>query len=35
MGSGTTILGLMNTNRRYTGIEKDEAMFKTAEERLN
>ena len=35
MGSGTTPLACKNTNRRYIGVEKDEAIFKTAEERLN
>jgi len=34
MGSGTTPLACKNTNRRYIGVEKDEAIFKTAEERL-
>jgi site-specific DNA-methyltransferase (adenine-specific) len=35
MGSGTTPLACKNTNRRYIGVEKDKAIFKTAEERLN
>ena len=35
MGSGTTPLACKNTNRRYIGVEKDNAIFKTAEERLN
>jgi len=35
MGSGTTPLACKNTNRRYIGDEKDEAIFKTAKERLN
>lgn len=39
MGSGSTIIACINTNRRYIGIEKDETIFLTAkkriEERLN
>jgi len=35
MGSGTTPLACKNTNRRYIGVDKDEAIFKTAQERLN
>ena len=35
MGSGTTILAAINTNRNFIGIEKDEAYFKIAEQRIN
>jgi site-specific DNA-methyltransferase (adenine-specific) len=35
MGSGTTIIACINTNRNYIGIEKDEVIFKTAQERIN
>ena len=35
MGSGTTPLACKNTNRRYIGVEKDEAILKTADARLN
>tara|TARA_R110000868_G_scaffold209368_1_gene459165 strand:+ start:4517 stop:5260 length:744 start_codon:yes stop_codon:yes gene_type:complete len=35
MGSGTTIIACINTNRRYIGIEKDEAIFLTAQKRIN
>lgn len=35
MGSGTTILGAINLNRQYIGIEKDEVVFKTALNKLN
>ena len=34
-GSGTTILAAINTNRNFIGIEKDEAYFKIAEQRIN
>lgn len=34
MGSGTTGLACLNTGRRFIGIEKDPAMFATAERRL-
>ena len=34
-GSGTTILAAINTNRKFIGIEKDEAYFKIAEQRIN
>ena len=33
-GSGTTILAAINTNRNFIGIEKDEAYFKIAKERI-
>jgi site-specific DNA-methyltransferase (adenine-specific) len=35
MGSGTTIVACKNTNRNYIGIEKDNEIFKVAEERIN
>ena len=35
MGSGTTVVGCLNTNRRYIGVEKDKDIFKKAEERIN
>ena len=35
IGSGTTILAAINTNRSFIGIEKDEAYFKIAEQRIN
>jgi len=35
MGSGTTILAAINTNRKFIGIEKDEQYFKIAEQRIN
>jgi len=35
MGSGTTPLASKNTNRRYIGVEKDNEIYKTAEQRLN
>ena len=34
MGSGSTGVACKNMNRRFIGIEKDEEIFKTAEERL-
>ncbi len=34
MGSGSTIIAAINTNRRYIGIEKDEKYFNIAEERI-
>jgi len=34
MGSGSTIVACINTNRRYIGIEKDEKIFKSAEKRI-
>lgn len=35
MGSGTTGVACLNTNRNFIGIEMDEAYFKAAEERIN
>jgi len=35
MGSGSTCIACINTNRRYIGIEKDYEIFKIAEERIN
>jgi len=35
MGSGTTILGAENLNRKYIGIEKNEEIFNIALKRLN
>jgi len=35
MGSGTTGFACKNTNRSFIGIEKDEAYFKIAEQRIN
>jgi site-specific DNA-methyltransferase (adenine-specific) len=35
MGSGSTIIACINTNRNYIGIEKDKAIFLTAEKRIN
>ena len=35
MGSGSTIVACINTNRTYIGIEKDEKYFKIAEQRIN
>tara|TARA_R110000868_G_scaffold209368_1_gene459166 strand:+ start:5287 stop:6042 length:756 start_codon:yes stop_codon:yes gene_type:complete len=35
MGSGSTVIACINTNRRYIGIEKDEAIFLTAQKRIN
>ena len=34
MGSGTTGVACMNTNRKFIGIEKDETYFKIAQERI-
>lgn len=34
MGSGSTIVACINTNRKYIGIEKDKEIFKTAQERI-
>jgi DNA modification methylase len=34
MGSGSTIVASINTNRQYIGIEKDEEIFKIAEKRI-
>jgi DNA modification methylase len=35
MGSGSTGVACRNTNRSFIGIEKDEAYFKIAEQRIN
>ena len=35
MGSGSTGVACANLNRRFIGIEKDENMFKVAQDRLN
>lgn len=35
MGSGSTGVACINTNRKFIGIEKDETYFKIAEERIN
>ena len=35
MGSGTTGVACVNTNRDFIGIEMDEGYFKIAEERIN
>lgn len=35
IGSGTTAVGCINTNRNYIGIEKDEQIFNTAVTRIN
>ena len=35
MGSGTTGVACMNTNRNFIGIERDSAYFKIAENRMN
>ena len=34
MGSGTTGVACVNTNRKFIGIEKDEGYFKIAQERI-
>jgi site-specific DNA-methyltransferase (adenine-specific) len=34
MGSGSTGVACMNTNRKFIGIEKEEKYFKIAEERI-
>lgn len=35
IGSGTTAIACMNTNRNYIGFENDEKYFKVAQERIN
>ena len=35
MGSGTTGVACVNTNRNFTGIEQDEGYFKIAQDRIN
>jgi len=35
MGSGTTGVACVNTNRNFIGIELDETYFNIAEERIN
>ena len=35
MGSGTTGVACLNTNRNFIGIEMDDNYFKIAEERIN
>jgi len=35
MGSGSSIIACINTNRKYIGIEKDKDIFLTAEKRIN
>jgi site-specific DNA-methyltransferase (adenine-specific) len=35
MGSGTTGVACVNTNRNFIGIEMDDNYFKIAEERIN
>jgi DNA modification methylase len=34
IGSGTTAVACINTNRNYIGIEKDEYYFNTANKRI-
>jgi len=34
MGSGSTIIACINTNRNYIGIEKDKEIFEKAKERI-
>ena len=34
MGSGSTIIACINTNRKYIGIEKDKDIFLTAQKRI-
>lgn len=34
MGSGSTGVAAINTNRRFIGIEKEEKYFKIAEQRI-
>jgi site-specific DNA-methyltransferase (adenine-specific) len=35
MGSGTTGVACINTNRNFIGIELDEGYFKIAQDRIN
>jgi len=35
MGSGSTGIACLNTNRKFIGVEKDEEIFKIAEKRIN
>ena len=35
MGSGSTAVACMNTNRKFIGIELDKKYFKIAEKRIN
>ena len=35
MGSGTTAIAGLETNRNYIGIEKDKTYFKLANERID
>jgi DNA modification methylase len=35
MGSGSTIIGCINTKRKYIGIEKDEKIFLSAKKRID
>jgi DNA (cytosine-5-)-methyltransferase len=35
MGSGSTAIACINTNRDFIGIEKDEKFFNIAQERIN
>ena len=35
MGSGTTAIASINTNRKFIGIELDEKYFKIAEDRIH
>lgn len=35
IGSGSTIIACINTNRKYIGIEKDKEIFKIANDRIN
>jgi site-specific DNA-methyltransferase (adenine-specific) len=35
MGSGSTAIACLNTDRRFIGIEKDSAIFATARRRID
>ena len=35
MGSGSTIIAAINTNRKYIGIEKDQDIYEVAKKRIN